>query len=448
MSDFNPVRLIATKRDGEALAPSDLKALVEAYTNGSVPDYQMSAFLMAAYINGLSDGEAAALTEAMLHSGTHIDLSDVPGIKVGKHSTGGVGDKVSPILVPVVASCGVPVAKLSGRGLGHTGGTLDKLESIPGFRTSLSVEEYRRQIEELGLVLAGQTGDVAPADKKIYALRDVTATVDSIPLIAASIMSKKLAEGNDALVLDVKCGRGAFMKTEAEARSLAETMTAIGAKHDVPATAVLTNMDVPLGRAVGNWPEMVEVIECLRGEHTDTRLMMIVRALAGEMIALGGKAESASAGREQAQQALNSGAALERFRQFVEAQGGDPRLIDDPSARPDSDSIAVVRAPEGAKGYVDDLDALAIGHAAVGLGAGRRTKEEEVDPVAGLSGLKKPGDPIAPGEVLAHLHTQSPEAVERAQEAVRDAYTFADTPPDRAAPVHARYSAEGWTELG
>jgi pyrimidine-nucleoside phosphorylase len=446
MSSFNPVRLIAAKRDGEALTSSDLRDFVNAYTDGAVPDYQMSAFLMAAYLNGLSDVEAAALTDAMLQSGTHINLSSVPGMKVGKHSTGGVGDKVSPILVPLVASCGVPVAKLSGRGLGHTGGTLDKLESIPGFRTSLSVDEYRRQIGEIGCVIAGQTGDVAPADKKLYALRDVTATVDSIPLIAASIMSKKLAEGNDALVLDVKCGRGAFMKTEDDARSLAETMIAIAAEHDVSATAVMTNMDVPLGRAVGNWPEIVEVIECLRGEHNDTPLMAIVRALAGEMIALGDQADSAEEGQERARQALESGAALERFRQFIGSQGGDPNVIDDPAARADSAPVAAVRVPDDTEGYVADLDALAIGHAAVDLGAGRRTKEDDVDPVAGLSAVKKPGDPISSGDVLARLHTRTPGAVEEVRAAVRDAYRFADTPPELQVPVRARYDASGWSD--
>jgi len=446
MSDFNPVSLISQKRDGEALSDADLTAFVDAYTEGEVPDYQMSAFLMAAYLNGLTDTEAAALTDAMLHSGTHIDLSDVPGTKVGKHSTGGVGDKVSLILVPIVAGCGVSVAKLSGRGLGHTGGTLDKLESIPGFCTDLSVEAYRRQVAQNGCVIAGQTGDIAPADKKLYALRDVTATVESIPLIAASIMSKKLAEGNDALVLDVKCGRGAFMKTEADARALAETMIAIGAEHDTPATAVMTNMDVPLGRAVGNWPEVAESIACLRGEHDDTPLMRIVRALAGEMIALGGESESAEAGREQAREVIASGAALDRFRQFVEAQGGAPSVVDDPSSRPDSDPVAAVRVPDDTDGYVADLDALAIGYAAVDLGAGRRTKEDDVDPVAGLSDLKKPGDSVAPGDGLARLHTSRSPDLDAIRQAVREAYTVSDAPPNLDPPVKARYTADGWSD--
>jgi pyrimidine-nucleoside phosphorylase len=446
MTNFNPVSLLSAKRDGEALSAADLKAFVEAYTTGAVPDYQMSAFLMATYLNGMTDAEAAALTDAMLHSGAHIDLSDVPGTKVGKHSTGGVGDKVTPILVPLVASCGVPVAKLSGRGLGHTGGTLDKLESVPGLRTDLSVAAYRRQVAEDGLVVAGQTEDIAPADKKIYALRDVTATVESIPLIAASIMSKKLAEGNDALVLDVKCGRGAFMKTEADARALAEKMVAIGAEHDTPAVAVMTNMDVPLGRAVGHWPEIREAVACLRGEHDETPLMQIVRALAGEMIALGGQADDQGEGREKARAALASGAALERFRRLVAAQGGDPQVLDDPSTRPGNEPVATVRVPDGAGSYVADLDALAVGHAALDLGAGRRTKADDVDPVAGLSALKKPGDPVAPGDVLARLHTSGSPDLDAVRAAVRSAYTLADTPPEDDPPVKARYGADGWSD--
>ncbi len=447
MSGLNPVEIISTKRDGDVLSAPDLKAFVDAYTNGSVSDYQMSAFLMAAYLNGLSAAEAAVLTDAMLRSGTRIDLSDVPGTKVGKHSTGGVGDKVSPILVPLVASCGVPVAKLSGRGLGHTGGTLDKLESIPGFCTDLGVDAYRQQVADVGGVIAGQTGEVAPADKKLYALRDVTATVDSIPLIAASIMSKKLAEGNDALVLDVKCGRGAFMKTEADARALAEKMVAIGAEHQTPVVAVMTNMNVPLGRAVGNWPEIEEAIACLQGEHAESSLMQIVRGLAGEMIALGGAANSPDEGRSKARDALESGAALERFRRLVEAQGGDPTYVDNPDARPGCDPIAEVRASAEASGYVADLDALPIGQAAMNLGAGRKSKEESVDSVAGLTALKKPGDAVGQGDVLARLHSSESPDLDAVRGAVRDAYTFSDTPPEGATALKARYSEDGWIDL-
>ena len=299
---LNPVSLITQKRDGYSVAPDDIASLVGAYTAGEVPDYQMSAFVMAAFLQGLNDEEAAALTDAMLHSGTVLDLSGTQGIKVDKHSTGGVGDKVSLILAPIVASQGVPVPMVSGRGLGHTGGTLDKLESIPGFRTDLSMEAYKQQLEDIGIVLIGQTKEMAPADRKLYALRDVTGTVESIPLIAASIMSKKLAEGIDALVLDVKCGRGAFMKTEADARTLAETLVAIGDDHDTPTVALLTDMNAPLGRAVGNWPEVAESVACLRGEHDDTPLMEVTYALAGEMLALGGVADTPEAGRQQARE--------------------------------------------------------------------------------------------------------------------------------------------------
>jgi pyrimidine-nucleoside phosphorylase len=447
MSNFDPVSLIAAKRDGDTLSAAALRALVDGHTEGKIPDYQMSAFLMAAYLNGLSALEAAALTDAMLHSGTRIDLSDIAGTKVGKHSTGGVGDKVSPILVPVVSSCGVPVAKLSGRGLGHTGGTIDKLESIPDFRTDLSVAQYRRQVADLGEVIAGQTGTVTPADKKIYALRDVTATVDSIPLIAASIMSKKLAEGNDALVLDVKCGRGAFMKTDADARALAETLVAIGAEHDMPVVAVMTNMNVPLGRAVGNWPEIREGIACLHGEHADSALMQIVRRLAGEMVALGGRAETPEVGRAKARDAIESGAALDQFRALVAAQGGNPAVVGAPDGRPNSGPIAEVTAPPGADGYVDDLDALSIGRAAVALGAGRQTKDESVDPVAGHTARKKPGGRVQRGDVLARLHAGGAPDLDAVRAAVRDAYAFADSPPTMSVAVKARYDPAGWTDL-
>jgi pyrimidine-nucleoside phosphorylase len=439
-----PVSLIAAKRDGETLDPSDVRTLVDAYTAGEVPDYQMSAFLMAAYLNGLTDPEAAALTDAMLHSGTVLDLSDLPGTKVDKHSTGGVGDKVSLILAPIVTACGVPVPMVSGRGLGHTGGTLDKLESIPGFRTDLSMDAYRRQIEDLGIVLIGQTDEMAPADQKLYALRDVTATVESIPLIAASIMSKKLAEGIDALVLDVKCGRGAFMKTEAEARELAETLVRIGEEHDVPTRALLTDMNVPLGRAVGNWPEVEESIECLRGEHADTSLMEVVIALAGEMLALGGAAESPEAGRAQARDAVADGSALDTFRRLVERQDGDVGVVDDPSSRPESRPRAVVEVPDTAGPYVTDLDALTVGQAAVATGAGRQTKEDDVDPTAGFSALRKPGDAVASGDVLARIHTKRTEDLDGLRERLLAAYSFGDEPPEPTSAVWDRYTAGGW----
>jgi len=445
---LNPVALITQKRDGQSVAPDDIARLVDAYTAGEVPDYQMSAFIMAAFLQGMSDTEAAALTDAMLHSGTVLDLSGTPGIKVDKHSTGGVGDKVSLILAPIVASQGVPVPMVSGRGLGHTGGTLDKLESIPGFRTDLSMQVYKQQLEDIGIVLIGQTEEMAPADRKLYALRDVTGTVESIPLIAASIMSKKLAEGIDALVLDVKCGRGAFMKTEADARTLAETLVAIGDDHDTPSVALLTDMNAPLGRAVGNWPEVAESVACLRGAHDDTALMEVTYALAGEMLALGGAADTPEAGRQQARAAVESGEALDCLRTLVEAQDGDVSTINDPSTRPNSEPVATVTAPADMEGTVTEIDALAIGHLAVDLGAGRRTKEDTVDPTAGLTLQKHIGEPVAPGDVLARLYTDRTEQLDAFADTLRSAYTLGDTAPEPRSAVWDRYTPGGWDRQG
>jgi len=444
MSDLNPVTLLAAKRDGHSLSPDAIHQLVHGYTTGAVPDYQMSAFLMAAFLNGLDREEAAALTDAMLHSGTVLDLSATPGTKVDKHSTGGVGDKVSLILAPIVASCGVPVPMVSGRGLGHTGGTLDKLESIPGFRTDLSLDEYKAQLDDIGIVLIGQTDEMAPADRKLYALRDVTATVESIPLIAASIMSKKLAEGIDALVLDVKCGRGAFMKTEADARRLAETLVGIGEEHGTETVALMTRMDVPLGRAVGNWPEVAESIACLRGEMDDSDLMRVTYALAGEMLCLGGVADTPDAGRTRAQQAVASGEALDTLRTLVDAQAGDVGVVDDPSTRADAEPVATVDAPEAVDGYVTDLDALAVGRLAVDLGAGRRTKEDPVDPTAGLRLAKTPGAPVTSGDPLAYVYTKRTEHLDAFRQDLLDAFSFGDTPPASGTPLLDRYTASEW----
>ena len=440
---MNVVRLITQKRDGGEVAASDLAALVAAYTAGDVPDYQMAAFLMAAFVRGLGDAEAAALTRAMLHSGRVLDLGDIEGVKVDKHSTGGVGDKVSLLLAPLVAACGVPVPMISGRGLGHTGGTLDKLEAIPGFRTDLSIPEYRDVLGRVGTVMIGQTAEIAPADKKLYALRDVTGTVESIPLIAASILSKKLAEGIDALVLDVKCGRGAFMKDEAEARRLAETLVAISEREGTPAVALLTQMDVPLGRAVGNGPETAEAISLLRGETPaggacdDT--LDVTLALAGEMLALGGVAPDAGAGRQKARAALDDGSALATFRALVEAQGGDADVLDHP-ARLMGDPVATVEAREG--GVVSDLDALALGYAAVALGAGRARKEDAVDARAGFVLNKRPGERVDPGEPLAFVYASDPDRAD--VDAVRAAFTVSsETAPPRPLLLD-RYAEGAW----
>ncbi|WP_457653047.1 thymidine phosphorylase [Rhodocaloribacter sp.] len=443
MLDFNPVDLIIAKRDGRALTPEQIRALVAAYTRGDVPDYQMSAFLMAAFLRGMNEEEAFALTDAMLHSGVVLDLSDIPGVKVDKHSTGGVGDKVSLILAPLVAACGVPVPMISGRGLGHSGGTLDKLEAIPGFRTDLSIDDYRRLLAEIGVVMIGQTAEIAPADRKLYALRDVTGTVEFVPFIAASIMSKKLAEGIDALVLDVKCGRGAFMKREADARHLAETLVGIGEQFGKRTVALLTDMEAPLGCGIGNWPETEEAVRCLHGEDVPD-VMEVTYALAGEMLCLGGAAASPQEGVARAKDALASGRALDKFIALVEAQGGDASVVRDPARRPGAEPVAEVRAPAEATGYVAGLDALALGWTAVAMGAGRRRKEDAVDPTAGITLNKKPGDPVKPGDVLARLHTRKTDRIPAFRDAVARAFTFSEAPPPPASRLLNRYAGGQW----
>lgn len=442
-SRVDTVELIRAKRDGAALAASQVTELVHAYTAGEVPDYQMSAFLMAAFLRGLNEEEAAALTRAMLYSGEVLDLSDIPGVKVDKHSTGGVGDKVSLALAPIVAACGVPVPMISGRGLGHTGGTLDKLEAIPGFRTDLDIPTYRRQLAEIGLVMIGQTQEIAPADRKLYALRDVTATVESIPFIAASIMSKKLAEGADALVFDVKCGRGAFMQREDDARRLAETLVAIAEEFDTLAVALLTRMDDPLGRTVGNWPETAEAIRMLHGETNGVEdFAEVTLALAAEMLVLGRAAADAHAGLAMAREAIADGRALAKLKQLVEAQHGDPGVIEDPARRPGQEVVATITAPPEAAGYVSAIDARAVGLAAVRLGAGRATKDDPVDPVAGFRLLRKPGEAVGSGDPLVEVFAADPSRLDRA--AVLGAFTFSDQPPPERPLILDRLDGGGW----
>ncbi|HEX9951061.1 MAG TPA: thymidine phosphorylase [Rubricoccaceae bacterium] len=440
---MNPIPLLIRKRDGHALAPDDIAALVGAYTDGSMPDYQMAAFLMAAFTRGLDRTEGVALMRAMLHSGVVLDLSDIPGRKVDKHSTGGVGDKVSIVLAPLVAACGVPVPMISGRGLGHTGGTLDKLEAIPGFDVNLDLDRYRAVLAEVGTVMIGQTAEIAPADKKIYALRDVTGTVESIALIAASILSKKLAEGIDALVLDVKCGRGAFMTDEAQARLLAETLVGIANEAGTPTVALLTAMDVPLGRASGNGPETAEAIQILRGETPDGGdcgdVIDVTLALAGEMLALGGKADTPEAGRALAAEALADGRAFETFRRLVAAHGGDVAVLDDP-ARLSGVSVATVTADR--PGIVTDIDARQIALAAFALGAGRARKEDAVDPTAGVVLNKRPGETVEVGEALATLYAR--DASRADPDAVRATFTLGDTAPTVRPLVLDRLDADGW----
>ncbi|MBT8401777.1 MAG: thymidine phosphorylase [Rhodothermia bacterium] len=421
MSPFDPVSLIIKKRDGGELTPDELTQLIDGYTDGQVPDYQMSSFLMAAFLRGMSDLEGFALAEAMLHSGEVLDLSDIPGTKVDKHSTGGVGDKISLILAPLVAAAGVPVPMISGRGLGHTGGTLDKLESIPGFQTDLDLDTYRRLLSEHGVVMIGQTKEVAPADKRLYALRDVTGTVEFIPFIAASIMSKKLAEGIDRLVLDVKAGRGAFMQDVESGRRLAERLTGIGEHFGCTTIALLTRMDDPLGRAIGNWLEVEESLRCLRGEHVEEVTDLTI-ALAAEMIVLGGAAATLDDAEVTARTLLSSGAAFEKFKEMVQAQGGDVSVIDHPERRGVADAIVDVFADEDQSGYVRSVDARAIGLAAMRLGAGRMTVEDGVDPLAGIELLKKRGEPVQPGDCLARLHTRNRELAEKFSDTVSEAF--------------------------
>ncbi len=395
------VDLLRCVRDRQPVEPAALRAFVLGIARGEIPDYQAAAFCMAVFHQGLAEELTVALTLAMRDSGVVIDLGDVPGIKVDKHSTGGVGDKISLPLAPLVAACGVPVPMISGRGLGHTGGTLDKLEAIPGFRVDLGVERFRAIVAAHGLCLIGQTADLAPADKTLYALRDVTATVESIPLITASILSKKLAEGIDALILDVKVGRGAFMKDLASARALAESLVRVGTGAGLKVRALLTRMEEPLGRMIGNALEVREAIDILRGEGPPdtTELTM---ALGVEMLLLGGKAATAAEARTALGAAVHSGAGLAKLRALVEAQGGDPRAIDEPGRLPTAAARLEVPAP-GA-GYVTAIDSFALGIAAMRLGAGRSRAEDVIDPAVGVELCAHTGDQVTAGQPLAVLH--------------------------------------------
>jgi pyrimidine-nucleoside phosphorylase len=424
-----PAQLIRHKRDGGRLAEADIRAFLAGATDGSIPDYQVAAMLMAIFFRGLDDTELAVWADAMLRSGDVLDLGAIAATKVDKHSTGGVGDKISIPLAPAVAACGVAVPMVSGRGLGHTGGTLDKLESIPGFKVDLSAEHFARQVAELGTCLIGQTARIAPADKRLYALRDVTATVESIPLIASSIMSKKLAEGIDGLVLDCKVGTGAFMKTVERARELCAAIRTIGERAGKRVTCVLTDMNAPIGRAVGNALEIRESIEVLSGAGpADTRELTVV--LGGEMLVLGGVATSADDGQARIARALDDGSALALFRRVVAAQGGDPRVCDAPAdVLPRATSRLPLTAPRA--GAIASIDAERIGLAALVLGAGRRTKEESVDPAAGIVLDVAVGARVAAGQALCRFHLgplaeREPERVARAVELASGAFAIGD----------------------
>ncbi|MGH9803677.1 MAG: thymidine phosphorylase [Candidatus Acidiferrales bacterium] len=391
------VELIQKKRDAGTHTREELAFLINEFTRGALPDYQMGAWLMAVYFRGLNPAETADLTDLMLRSGEVLDFSELPGPKVDKHSTGGVGDKTSLILAPVAAAGGVLVPMISGRGLGHSGGTVDKLESIPGFRTDLALPEFRRALKEVGCALIGQTKEIAPADKKIYALRDLTATVACIPLITGSILSKKLAEGIDALVLDVKVGNGAFMKDEAQATALAESMRAIGTRMGKRMVALLTGMDQPLGRAAGNAIEVAESVDTLRG-NGPADLTQLCRELSAWMLHLGARAKSLEEGRQQYDRLIASGAAAEKFRQIIAHQGGDPRVVDDPKRLPQARLRADWPAP--AAGVVTSMQTERLGWATMALGAGRLRLEDAVDPAAGFLFHKKLGERVEKGEPL------------------------------------------------
>jgi len=420
------VDIILAKRDGRTLARDEIRFFVDGVTKGTLPDYQASALLMAILLRGMTAEETAWLTDAMVHSGVRVDLSDIPGVKVDKHSTGGVGDKTSLILAPLAAACGVVVPMMSGRGLGHTGGTLDKLEAIPGFRVGLSLEEMKAALNAVGCAMIGQTSQIAPADKKLYALRDVTGTVESIPLISASIMSKKIAEGIDALVLDVKTGSGAFMKTERASRRLAESLVSIGNASGVLTQAVITDMDVPLGRAVGNALEVIECIEVLKGrgpaDLTDVSVELTAR-----MLVVGGAAPTREAAEAKVRSAIASGEGLERFRRIVEHQGGDAHVVDDYARLPSAPGRHVISAARN--GFVTYVDAELVGRASVALGAGRDTVEAAVDPGVGIVIKATEGDAVRAGDAVFELHYRDRARLPHAVDMLSRAMAVGATPP-------------------
>jgi len=420
-----PQHIIARKRDGHALTREEIDAFVRGATDGSWADYQLSALLMAVYLRGMTAEETAHYTDAMMRSGTVADLGHVPGIKVDKHSTGGVGDKVSIPLAPLVVACGVPVPMISGRGLGHSGGTLDKLESIPGFRTDLTLDTYRQQVAAIGCALIGQTRDLAPSDRKLYALRDVTATVECIPLICGSILSKKLAEGIDALVLDVKFGRGAFMKTPADARQLATALVNVGRAGGKRVRALLTAMHEPLGRTVGNALEVAESIACLRGTGP-ADLWQVTQALGTQMLQLGGVAADVTEAESKLREVVANGRALEKFREIIAAQGGDARVVDEPGRLPQARLQVPLAAP--ADGWIADVDAMGVALAALRLGAGRARAEDKVDPAVGVSGLVKMGEKIAAGAPLCVIHANDETALNEAKALLNRAIVVGDQP--------------------
>ncbi len=429
---FRAIDVIRKKRDGVELSRDEIESLVNGYTRDDIPDYQVSAWLMAVVLRGMTRAETAVLTDAMLRSGEVLDLSSLRAKKVDKHSTGGVGDKTSLVLAPLAAAAGIAVPMISGRGLGHTGGTLDKLEAIPGFNVNLSVAEFRRVLETCGCAMIGQTAEIAPADRKLYALRDVTGTVESPYLICASIMSKKLAEGIDALVLDVKTGSGAFMKSEKDAAFLAELMVETGERMGKRVVALITDMDQPLGNMIGNTLEVVEVVELLRGEGPEDLRQLCIE-LAGWMLHLGGVSDTVAEGKKQSEKLIASGEAFNKFRQMVELQGGDPRTIDDPQKLPHAQSTMPISSPRD--GYLVSLQCEQIGTACVILGGGRERKEDSVDPTVGIVLHKKVGDAVSTGEPLATIHYNAEARAARARQLLEESYHIADSPVHEKRPL-------------
>jgi pyrimidine-nucleoside phosphorylase len=419
------VDIIIRKRDGGELSKDEIDQFVTGVTDGSVPDYQASALLMAIVLKGMTDEETGYLTDAMVRSGDRVDLTDIPGVKVGKHSTGGVGDKVSLVLAPLAASCGVIVPKMSGRGLGHTGGTLDKLESIPGFRVNLSIEEFKRVINTVGTSIIGQSAALAPADKRLYALRDVTGTVESIPLISASIMSKKLAEGSDALVLDVKCGDGAFMRDVDRARALAAAMVAIGKRAGVRTEAIITDMDVPLGAAVGNALEIRECIATLRGDGPADLRAVVIR-LAARMLVLGQVEDDMDRAVIRVTRTLDAGHGAHVFARMIEEQGGDARVVDEPNRLPSVPTRAVAVAPRG--GFVQAVAAKSIGLASNLLGAGRDEVGDTVDHAVGVVSHVRRGSVVRVGEPMFDIHHRDGRGLEAAMRLCQEAVAIGDAP--------------------
>jgi len=423
---MTPYELISKKRDGKELSAEEIHYMVMGFTNGEIPDYQMAAWLMAVYFQGMKAPETKALTHTMLKSGEVVDLSSIPGIKVDKHSTGGVGDKVSIILAPIVAAAGVPVPMISGRGLGHTGGTLDKLESIPGFRVDYSIAEYAQKISEIGVCLIGQTPTLCPADKKIYALRDVTATIQSIPLITGSIMSKKMAEGIDALVLDVKTGKGAFMQSYDKSVALAKQLIAVGQQFGKPTVAYITDMNEPLGNTIGNWLEVTECIQALQGKGADD-LMEVTHQLSGAMIYLGGKAASIDQGIALSKKMISSGRAWQKFLEIVESQNGDVAMVQNPQQYPQTKYQAQV--PASRNGYIAAIDALELGLTSVTLGAGRLKATDGIDPAAGIVLHKKKGRPVEKGQPLMTVYTNKEETLKSAVSRLAAAVSYTESRP-------------------